>query len=76
MFTVIRGPRPTKSNTPGTYEKIAGAGENAKIASNGQSTRPPAITNHVSHFETLSRLQDRDFRFAFSQSGKLFRVTD
>jgi len=32
--------------------------------------------SHFSHFETLSWLQDGDFRFAFGQAGKLFRVTD
>lgn len=75
MSAVIREPRPTKSNTPRTNEKIVGAVENAKIANNGQSARPPPITNHISHFETLPRLQDRNLRFAFGQPGKLFRVT-
>jgi hypothetical protein len=30
---------------------------------------------HFSHFQTFARLQDRNLRFAFGQTGKLFRVT-
>ena len=38
-----------------------------------QQDRP--LTSHFSHFHAFARLQDRDFRFAFSQAGKLFWVT-
>ena len=48
---------------------------NAVISCVSTADQSP-ITFHLSHFQTFPRLQDRNFRFAFSESGKLFRVAD